>query len=197
MERQWFNNSSQTESVTVNCSKYLKPYKWFISCHIYFVGKYDIIKIWNIVRISFLIFYNQINCYYIKFITSWTSRFNEAMFREIRLPSSGNVNDYVTLNRQVKIFLRKILLTSLLSLSLVNLVFIFNYFNIEIYELAVSCINSFYNKNMSYVCKKNLNPIQNGHFGGCSRMGGTKKPPTLKSVRHILQWWNLAQLCLT
>ena len=102
------------------------------------------------------------------------------MFREIPLPSSGNVNDYVTLNRQVKIFLRKILLTSLLSLSLVNLVFIFNYFNIEIYELAVSCINSFYNKNMSYVCKKNLNPIQNGHFGGCSRMGGDQKAPNPK-----------------
>ena len=89
------------------------------------------------------------------------------MFREIPLPSSGNINDYVTLNRQGKIFLRKFLLTSLLSLSLVNLLFIFNYFNIETYELAVSCINSFYNKNMSYVCKKNLNPIQNG----------TKKPP--------------------
>ena len=28
--------------------------------------------------------------------TSWLSMFNEATFREIFLPSSGNVNDYVT-----------------------------------------------------------------------------------------------------
>ena len=32
---------------------------------------------------------------------------------------------------------------------------------------------------------------------GCSSMGGTKKAPFLKSVTHILQWWNLAQLYLT
>ena len=28
---------------------------------------------------------------------------------------------------------------------------------------------------------------QGGHFRGCSRMGGTKRPPSLKSVTHILQ----------
>ena len=39
-----------------------------------------------------------------------------------------------------------------------------------------------------------LNPIQDGHFRGCSRIGGQKG---LKSVTHILQWWNLAQLYLT
>ena len=27
--------------------------------------------------------------------------------------------------------------------------------------------------------------------------GGAKRPPFLKSVAHILQWWNLAQLYLT
>ena len=27
--------------------------------------------------------------------------------------------------------------------------------------------------------------------------GGAKNAPSLKSVTHILQWWNLAQLCLT
>ena len=41
-----------------------------------------------------------------------------------------------------------------------------------------------------------LNPIQDGHIWGCSRMGGggVKRPPSLKSITHILQWWNLAQL---
>ena len=34
---------------------------------------------------------------------------------------------------------------------------------------------------------KNINPIQDGPFWGCS----------LKSVTHIPQWWNLAQLCIT
>ena len=36
----------------------------------------------------------------------------------------------------------------------------------------------------------NLNPIQDGLFRGCSRMGGgggEKWPPSLKSVTHILQ----------
>ena len=43
-----------------------------------------------------------------------------------------------------------------------------------------------------------FNPIQDGLFRGCSRMGGGKKAPTsLKSVTHMLQWWNLAQLYLT
>ena len=34
-------------------------------------------------------------------------------------------------------------------------------------------------------------------FWGCSLMGkggGQKGPPSLKSVAHILKWWNLAQL---
>ena len=36
-----------------------------------------------------------------------------------------------------------------------------------------------------------FNPIQDGLFRGCSRMG---RAP---SVTHMLQWWNLAQLYLT
>ena len=45
--------------------------------------------------------------------------------------------------------------------------------------------------------KHSLNPIQDGLCRGCSRMGGDKKAPSLKSVAHIchnicLQWWNLA-----
>ena len=32
-----------------------------------------------------------------------------------------------------------------------------------------------------------FNPIQDGHFQGCSRMGGAKRPPSLKSVTHILK----------
>ena len=44
----------------------------------------------------------------------------------------------------------------------------------------------------------NINPVQDGLFWGCSRMGVTKKDtPCLKSVTHILQWWNLVQLYLT
>ena len=36
---------------------------------------------------------------------------------------------------------------------------------------------------------KYFNPIQDGHFWGCLRMGGggQKDPPSLKSVAHILQ----------
>ena len=43
-----------------------------------------------------------------------------------------------------------------------------------------------------------INPIQNGIFWGCSRMGvGAKSPPSLKPVTHILQWWNFVQSYLT
>ena len=41
-----------------------------------------------------------------------------------------------------------------------------------------------------------FNPIQDGFFGGCSRMRRAKKAPSLKSITHILQWWNLTQLYL-
>ena len=34
---------------------------------------------------------------------------------------------------------------------------------------------------------KSLNPIQDGLFRGCSRMGGVKRPPSLKSDTRILQ----------
>ena len=40
-----------------------------------------------------------------------------------------------------------------------------------------------------------INPIQNGPLWSCSQVkggGGSEKvPPSLKSVTHILQWWNL------
>ena len=44
-----------------------------------------------------------------------------------------------------------------------------------------------------------LNPIQDGLFQGCLQMGALFAPPlprpsSLKSVTHILQWWNFAQL---
>ena len=43
-----------------------------------------------------------------------------------------------------------------------------------------------------------FNPIQDGLFWGCSGMvGGQNGSPSLKSVTHILQWWNLAKLYLT
>ena len=44
-------------------------------------------------------------------------------------------------------------------------------------------------------CLWNLNPTQDENFRGFSRMRGRgpkKPPPTLKSVTHILQWWNVA-----
>ena len=42
-----------------------------------------------------------------------------------------------------------------------------------------------------------VNPIQDGPSRGCSRISGSKKSTSLKSVAHILQWWNLVQLCFT
>ena len=46
--------------------------------------------------------------------------------------------------------------------------------------------------------QRRINPIQDGLFRGCLRMmGGLFGPPTSKSVTHILQWWNLAELYLT
>ena len=45
-------------------------------------------------------------------------------------------------------------------------------------------------KNAQFIC---TNPIHDGHFRGCKRIGvGAKKPPSLKFVTHILQCWNLA-----
>ena len=41
-----------------------------------------------------------------------------------------------------------------------------------------------------------FNPIRDGLFWGCPRMRGKKRPSPLKSVKHILQWWDLAQLYL-
>ena len=42
------------------------------------------------------------------------------------------------------------------------------------------------------------NRIHDGPFRGCSPMGaGAKRSPSLKSLTHILNWWNLAQLYLT
>ena len=46
-------------------------------------------------------------------------------------------------------------------------------------------------------CPPSINPIQNGLFRSCLRMGEDSKIPfccSLKSVKHILQWWNLTQL---
>ena len=44
-----------------------------------------------------------------------------------------------------------------------------------------------------------FNPVQDGLFWGCSRMGGggQKCPHSLNSFTHILQLWNLAELYLT
>ena len=44
-----------------------------------------------------------------------------------------------------------------------------------------------------------VNPIQDGLFRGCSRMGGTLFGPTIPKICHTypMQWWNLAQLYLT
>ena len=62
-------------------------------------------------------------------------------------------------------------------------------FKIKIHSLEREC---------KHLDSANFNPIHDGHFRGCSMMGGGKKaPPSLKSVTHTLQWWNLAQLYLT
>ena len=36
-----------------------------------------------------------------------------------------------------------------------------------------------------------INPIQNGLFGAVHGIVGAKRPLSLKSVKHTLQWWNL------
>ena len=42
-----------------------------------------------------------------------------------------------------------------------------------------------------------INCIQDGLFWGCSQMEEQKDPPlSIKSVTHILQWWNFAHSCL-
>ena len=69
----------------------------------------------------------------------------------------------------------------------------------EIYSLFILCFKLLFRKCVTYVAGHSVfNPIQDGHFRGCSRMGGVGEGlPSLKSVTHILQWWNLAQLYLT
>ena len=52
-------------------------------------------------------------------------------------------------------------------------------------------------KTMSEIFSKiAIDPIQDRLFRDCSLMGA-KKLSSLKSVTHILQWWNLAQIYLT
>ena len=41
-----------------------------------------------------------------------------------------------------------------------------------------------------------VNLIQDGSFPGCSRLAGTKRTSSLKSVRYILQWRNLQSYTL-
>ena len=41
-----------------------------------------------------------------------------------------------------------------------------------------------------------VNSIQDGFFGAAHGWGAKKALHSLKSVTHILQWWNLAQLYL-
>ena len=47
-----------------------------------------------------------------------------------------------------------------------------------------------------YGYKCSFNTIQDGDFRGCSQMGGRdpKRSTSIKSVIHIIQWWNFAQL---
>ena len=42
---------------------------------------------------------------------------------------------------------------------------------------------------------RTINPVQDGLVRDCLRIGGRKSHPSLKSATHILQGWNLAQLC--
>ena len=46
--------------------------------------------------------------------------------------------------------------------------------------------------------KMSFDPFQEGLFGVAHGLvGAAKRPPSIKSVTPILQWWNLAQLYLT
>ena len=69
------------------------------------------------------------------------------------------------------------------------------------WELYAKFLNlTAFNKNKSNKDKsKSLTLFRMGIFGATHRWGGgaTKRPPSLNSVAHILQGWNLAQLFLT
>ena len=73
----------------------------------------------------------------------------------------------------------------------------------ESFELLVRALNAVATESDLVSCRlfkqevtKIYNPIKDGHFLGCSRIGGGrgegKKASSLKSVTQILQWWNLA-----
>ena len=73
----------------------------------------------------------------------------------------------------------------------------------ESFELLLRALNAVATESDFFSChlfKQQVtqiyNPIKDGHFLGCSRVGGrrggAKRPSSLKSVTQILQWWNLA-----
>ena len=51
-------------------------------------------------------------------------------------------------------------------------------------------------RNTTWTFDKMLTLFKMGFFGAAHRWGGQIGPPSLKSVTHILQWWNLEQLYL-
>ena len=65
------------------------------------------------------------------------------------------------------------------------------HFLIESFEIENASVLS-----ITAISEASFNPIQDGFFQGCSRMG-EGGGGGLKSITQILQWWNLAQLHLT
>ena len=88
-----------------------------------------------------------------------------------------------------------------------KLAFMWHYQNTKIFlQSAISKVDLkmlLWLKNLKILCWGHtflviLTLFRMGFFGAAHGWGGGKKAPTsLKSVTHMLQWWNLAQLYLT
>ena len=55
----------------------------------------------------------------------------------------------------------------------------------EIYSLLILCFKLLFRKCVTYVAGRSIfNPIQDGHFRGCSRMGGGGERSPLPKICH-------------
>ena len=87
-----------------------------------------------------------------------------------------------------------------LMLHMQNLGFPWCFYENFVWRVKISNSQNVKIQDFIVVLKYFFNPIQDGHSRGCSWMRGGrggKKTPSLKTVTHILQWWNLAVIpCL-
>ena len=73
-----------------------------------------------------------------------------------------------------------------------------NMYRLTLSMLSKSSFSSTFSIVSSMICSKMsnfvFNSIQDGPFRGCTRMENPKRLPSLKSVKHILQWWKLGTI---